>query len=87
MCSAPVSVDSNERVDTILQRFTSAHRMYSVMLAKDLFGEWVVVQSWGGRFSRQGGGMTQVVASFDEGIALLQKIGQRRRQRGYLRIA
>ena len=87
MCSAPVGVDSNERVDTILQRFTSAHRMYSVMLKRDLFGDWVVVQSWGGRYSQRGGGMTQVVASFDEGIALLHKIGQRRQQRGYQRIA
>ena len=87
MCSVPDSADSNERADTILQRFTSAHRMYSVMLAKDLFGDWVVVQSWGGRFSQRGGGMTQVVASFAEGFALLQKIGQRRRQRGYRRIA
>ena len=85
--SAPGSVDSSERVDAIGQRFKSADRMYSVMLEKDLFGDWIVVQSWGGRFSRRGGGMTQVVARFEEGIALLQKISQRRQQRGYLRIA
>mgnify|MGYP000032238255 CR=1 FL=1 len=85
--SAPGSAGSSERAGTILQRFASEHRMYSVMLKRDLFGDWVVVQSWGGRFSGRGGGMTQVVARFEEGIALLQKISQRRQQRGYLRIA
>jgi hypothetical protein len=58
--------------------------MYSVMLERDLFGDWVVVQSWGSRFSQRGGGITQVVASFEEGVAFLQKISQRRQQRGYL---
>lgn len=67
----------------ILQRFVSEDRLYTVMLTRDLFGDWVLMQAWGGRFNARGGGMSRPVENFEAGLALLTAITKRRQQRGY----
>ncbi len=74
----PVTSDS-----PILQRFASVDRLYAVMLTRDLFGDWVLVQTWGGRGNARGGGMSRPVENFEAGLALLTTITRRRQQRGY----
>ena len=63
--------------------FASADRSYDAILIQDLFGTWVVVQSWCGRLTRRGGSMTKPVASFTEGQSVLDAILRQRLQRGY----
>ncbi len=63
--------------------FASADRSYDAILMQDLFGTWVVMQPWCGRFTRRGGSMTKPVASFTEGQIVLDAILRRRLQRGY----
>ena len=63
--------------------FASADRFYDAILMQDLFGTWVVVQSWCGRLTRRGGSMTKPVASFTEGQSVLDAILRQRLQRGY----
>ena len=64
--------------------FKSEARMYRVSLVQDLFQDWVLVQSWGGRFSTRGGGKLRVVASRDDGLVQLRRIICRRLGRGYV---
>jgi hypothetical protein len=63
--------------------FASADRFYDAVLTQDLFGTWVVVQSWCGRFTRRGGAMTKPVANFTDGKIVLDAILRQRLQRGY----
>lgn len=64
-------------------RFVSPTRIYIALLTVDLLGDWIVTQAWCGRDSNRGGGRTTVVASEEKGLALLEAIAKRRRQRGY----
>lgn len=79
-------------IDTVTQplpivsnslRFASEDRIYRAVLQQDLFSDWVVMQSWGGRYNQRGGGQTVPVQSFEEGCVLLQSIARRRVNRGY----
>lgn len=74
----PVTSDS-----PILRRFASEDRLYAAMLTRDLFGEWVLVQAWGGRYNQRGGKMTRVMKSFEAGVSALTGVAKRREQRGY----
>lgn len=64
-------------------QFASATRVYIVVLDQDLLGDWTVLQSWGGKESRRGGGKIAHVASFEEGMHLLRQIAKRRAHHGY----
>lgn len=74
----PLPVGASTRL-----RFVSPTRLYSVSLTVDLLGDWIVTQMWCGRDSARGGGKTVLVQNEGEGVALLQSIAKRRRQRGY----
>jgi hypothetical protein len=60
-------------------------RYYQVHLIQDLFGEWTLIRVWGGLGSRRGGMRSTGVASYADGLAQVEAIGKRRRQRGYRR--
>ncbi|GIZ54068.1 hypothetical protein NCCP691_40820 [Noviherbaspirillum aridicola] len=64
-------------------RFASDTRVYSVVLDQDLLGDWTVVQSWGGKDSRRGGGKITHVPNFEDAMRLLEAITRRRAQHGY----
>lgn len=62
-------------------------RYYEARLHTDLFGEWVVVKSWGGCGSRLGGVKSGPVPSYEAGVEALKELGIRRRRRGYQQTA
>lgn len=64
-------------------RFASAARIYSVVLCQDMFDQWMVIQSWGGKGNLRGGGKTTHVESFEAGLAMLRAISKARDKRGY----
>ena len=76
--SLPVTTDSPIRL-----RFASEDRTYVAVPEQDLLEDWVVVQSWGGRFNQRGGGKIRAVADHEEGLAQLRKITRQRIQHGY----
>jgi predicted DNA-binding WGR domain protein len=61
-------------------------RYYQADLVEDLLGGWSVVTAWGGLGSRRGQMRTAWVATREEGMARLEAIEKRRRQRGYYSI-
>jgi hypothetical protein len=54
------------------------------MLIQDLFDQWMVIQSWGGKGNLRGGGKTTHVDSFEDGLAMLEAITKRRERHGYI---
>lgn len=64
-------------------RFVSEARVYTVVLDQDLLGDWVVIQSWGGKGNQRGGGKVTHVPSFEAGMAMLRAIAKQREKRGY----
>lgn len=63
--------------------FASPTRVYTVVLDQDLLGDWTVVQSWGGKESRRGGGKITHVENYAAGMELLLLIAKRREMHGY----
>jgi hypothetical protein len=70
------------------QRWINAEkaRYYRVVLEKDLFGVWNLIACWGGLHSRRGGMRVTALASLDAGVAAVDGIAKRRRQRGYVTV-
>ena len=58
-------------------------RWYVVELVQDLWGNWQVRRSWGGRFNRITGKQSKSVSGPEEGAEILQRTAKRRQQRGY----
>jgi len=78
----PVTTDSPIRI-----RFSSPIRLYDVVLMQDLFGDWLVAESWYDRHTKRSGSKTRPTGGFDEGKTLLNAITRRRIQRGYQLVA
>lgn len=64
-------------------RFAYEGRIYTIALTQDLLEDWTVAQSWGGKANQLGGGKITPVASFEEGLKLLESIVRTRARRGY----
>jgi hypothetical protein len=58
-------------------------RYYQAVLVVDLFGSWVLVTAWGGLDSQRGNMRSTLVESHADGLAHIQALDRRRRQRGY----
>lgn len=58
-------------------------RFYACALRQNLFGQWVILQRWGGRRTGKGGQMETIVATLDDGHRLIEQIKKRRCYRGY----
>jgi predicted DNA-binding WGR domain protein len=58
-------------------------RYYQAWLTEDLFGDWTLVTAWGGLGSRRGQARLTAVPSYEDGLARIEEIAKRRRQRGY----
>ncbi len=56
---------------------------YQVHLDRDLFGDWTLRKVWGGTGSSRGRMHSTAVASYDDGIAQVRAIAERRARRGY----
>lgn len=58
-------------------------RYYAALIFKDLFGEWTVVKSWGGK-KRKGGSIAIIpCATKSDAIDMLVSIAKRRKAHGY----
>lgn len=56
---------------------------YQAHLIKDLFGDWILVATWGGADSRRGRVRKTGVPSYEAGIERIKAIDKRRRLHGY----
>lgn len=65
------------------QRWQSSNRYYTAEIVQDLFGCWILRCGWGGLHNRKGNFNEEALASYDDALMELQKIGKRRTQRGY----
>lgn len=79
--SLPVTVPCPTRIN-----FASSSRLYSAVLDRDLFEQWTVLLSWGGRHNLRGGGKSIAVESFEQGMAFITALVSKREKRGYQRI-
>ena len=61
-------------------------RYYEVDLHRDLWGEWLLTQSWGRRGTRLGRVRVGPCGSHAEGLAQIAVIGKRRRQPCYVAV-
>lgn len=59
-------------------------RYYHVILAMDLFGEWVVTKAWGGINKATGRITHAAFNSYDEARKMVDRITKQRNSRGYL---
>jgi hypothetical protein len=64
-------------VNDVTVRYLEAH------LVEDLFNSWTLITVWGGQGSPRGRMRSTGVESYEDGRKQLEKIGKRRRQRGY----
>ncbi len=59
-------------------------RYYLVVLDRDLLGDWTLIKIWGGIDSNRRRMHSTGVASCEAGVELVDEIGRRRAQRGYV---
>jgi hypothetical protein len=64
-------------------RFAAADRLYTIILMQDLFEQWVIMQSWGGKQNQSGGGKTRPVENLEAGLAALAVIVRQHQKRGH----
>ncbi|MFA7097425.1 MAG: WGR domain-containing protein [Gammaproteobacteria bacterium] len=70
-------------MDWITKWWRRDTRYYTAYLQQDLWGNWVVVQAWGKIGTKVGRTKTTPCNSYEDGVALLEKIDKRRQRHGY----
>jgi hypothetical protein len=58
-------------------------RYYRVAVEQDIFGQWVIISTWGGIIRASGRSKGRVLASREEGLLLLEKVDAERKSRHY----
>ena len=69
--------------EVVTQRWMTATRYYVLRVQQDLFGDWELIKSWGGRSSSRGRSQVVPTSSAVDAIAALSKESKRRARRGY----
>ena len=64
-------------------RWHSETRYYCAYLYQDLFGDWIVNRSWGGRYNELGGAAYQVFENRETAEEALSDIAKTRQKRAY----
>jgi hypothetical protein len=59
-------------------------RIYTVILMQDLFKQWVIMQTWGGKQDTCGGSKVRPFGNLDAGLVALAAIARRYEKRGYV---
>lgn len=75
---APISAQA-----ALHQRWETPIRYYTLVVQRNLFGDWELVRAWGGRGTRLGAMRVDPAASFDEASSLMDAETRRRERRGY----
>ena len=65
-------------------RWESPTRYYTAELYQDLFGDWVLVTSRGGRSNRLGALRITPVSCEEEGFKCMRALGRLRERHGYV---
>ena len=76
--TAPISTQA-----ALHQRWETPIRYYTLVVQRNLFGQWELVRAWGGRGTRLGAVRVDPAASFDEASSLMDAESLRRQRRGY----
>ncbi|VEP17779.1 WGR domain [Hyella patelloides LEGE 07179] len=58
-------------------------RYYNCQLQQNLFGDWIIVRSWGAQSSKRGRTMEQVCDSYTSACSAFQGVAKRRIAREY----
>lgn len=69
--------------EPVKRRWESATRYYVVVVQQNLFGDWELVQVWGGRRNALGRVRCVPVSSYLDGLAALERVGRVRARRSY----
>ena len=77
--SLPVATECPIRL-----RFSSADRVYTVILMQDLFQQWVILQAWSDKQNAGGGCKPLPFENLDAGLIALAAIAKQHQKRGYL---
>ncbi|WP_419588970.1 WGR domain-containing protein, partial [Thiolapillus sp.] len=59
-------------------------RYYTAAAEVDLFGRWTLLDSWGGRHNRLGGGKTETYDSWKALVRAVDALNRQRVKRGYV---
>ncbi len=65
------------------QVWESETRWYVVALQQNLFGQWVITKSWGGKARRGGQTKDEDFADYEAALQRIEVIAQRRKAHGY----
>ena len=77
----PVATESPIRL-----QFSSREKLHTVLLTKDLFDQWVILQTWSGRFEAKGGSKPLPCDNLEAGLNALAAIARTHRERGLLQL-
>ena len=77
----PVATESPIRL-----QFSSPERLHTVLLMKDLFDQWVILQTWSGKQETRGGRKPLPFGTLEAGLAALSSIAKTHRDRGLVQL-
>jgi hypothetical protein len=67
----------------VFQRWETKTRYYTVYLRQDLFCEWILERSWGGRYNRRGGEKVVLCSSYQDGLGRIEKLYKLKQKHRY----
>jgi hypothetical protein len=77
----PVATESPIRL-----QFSSPEKLHTVLLMKDLFDQWVILQTWSGRQAARGGSKPLPCDDLEAGLNALSEIARTHRERGLVQL-
>lgn len=77
----PVATESPIRL-----QFSSPEKLHTVLLMKDLFDQWVILQTWSGKQAARGGSRPLPCNDLESGLSALSEIARGHRERGYIQL-
>ena len=60
------------------------HKYYQAHITKDMFGDWLIICTWGSQKTRHGNKKNHCMTSIEEVMQFIEALNKRRLQRGYL---
>ncbi len=63
-------------------QFSSPEKLHTVLLMKDLFEQWVILQTWSGKQDTRGGSRPLPYDNLESGLAALSAIAKKHERRG-----
>lgn len=66
-----------------MERWETDRRFYVAEVRQDLFGNWILIRSWGSLRTQRGNSMTVMAQDYCQARQLLEEVAKRRKARGY----